>query len=60
MSKKNKPTPASEARRIAKIQSQPTIYTFNFKDVPTDKYTEALKELFANPDFSNATENWLT
>lgn len=56
MSKKNKPTPASEARRIAKIQSQPTIYTFNFKDVPTEKYTEALKVLFANPDFAEGVE----
>ncbi|HBK28880.1 MAG TPA: hypothetical protein DDZ04_03415 [Parabacteroides sp.] len=56
MSKKNKPTPASEARRLEKAKSQPTIYTFNFKDVPADKYTEALKVLFANPDFAEAVE----
>lgn len=56
MSKKNKPTPTSEARRMEKIKSQPTIYTFNFKDVPADKYTDALKLLFANPDFAEAVE----
>ena len=56
MSKKNKPTPASEARRLDKAMAQPTIYTFNFKDVPADKYTEALKVLFANPDFAEGVE----
>lgn len=56
MSKKNKPTPVSEARRLEKVKSQPTIYTFNFKDVPADKYTEALKVLFANPDFAELVE----
>ncbi len=56
MSKKHKPTPASEARQLVKAKAQPTIYTFNFKDVPADKYTEALKVLFANPDFAEAVE----
>lgn len=49
---KNKPTLMNEER----IKQQPTIYTFNFKDVPADKYTEVLKVLFANPDFAELVE----
>lgn len=49
---KNKPSPRREERLLA----QPTIYTFNFKDVPVDKYTEVLDVLFHNPDFSEAVE----
>lgn len=40
----------------AKIRLQPTIYTFNLKDIPLEKYTETLKVLFNNPDFSDAVQ----
>ncbi len=36
------------------VLQQPTFYTFDFKDVPTDKYADTLSVLFANPDFSDA------
>lgn len=42
------------AKREAQIRNLPTIYTFNFKDVPADKYTAALESLFSNPDFAEA------
>ena len=42
------------AKREAQIRNLPTIYTFNFKDVPAEKYTEALERLFSNPDFAEA------
>ena len=45
------------AKREQQIRNQPTIYTFNFKDVPSDKYAEALERLFSNPDFSEAVRN---
>lgn len=50
MAKNNKKEQA-EARRVAQINAQPTIYTFNFKDVPAEKYTEALELIFREPDF---------
>ena len=45
------------AKREQQIRNQPTIYTFNFKDVPSEKYTSALERLFSNPDFSEAVRN---
>nr|DAV11262.1 MAG TPA: hypothetical protein [Caudoviricetes sp.] len=44
-------------KREAQIRNLPTIYTFNFKDVPSEKYTEALNLLFSNPDFAEAVRN---
>ena len=45
------------AKREQQIRNLPTIYTFNFRDVPADKYAEALERLFSNPDFSEAVRN---
>ena len=45
------------AKREQQIRNQPTIYTFNFRDVPADKYAEALERLFSNPDFAEAVRN---
>lgn len=45
------------AKREAQIRNLPTIYTFNFKDVPAEKYAEALERLFSNPDFAEAVRN---
>jgi hypothetical protein len=38
------------------VRSQPTIYSFNFRDVPSSKYVETLDVLFHNPDYSEAVE----
>ena len=38
------------------VRSQPTIYSFNFRDVPSGKYAETLDVLFHNPDYSEAVE----
>lgn len=43
-------------KRIAKVCAEPTIYTFNFKDVPMEKYAETIKLLFHDPNFSDAVE----
>ena len=45
------------AKREQQIRNQPTIYTFNFRDVPADKYAEAFERLFSNPDFAEAVRN---
>ena len=45
------------AKREQQIRNLPTIYTFNFRDVPADKYAEALERLFSNPDFAEAVRN---
>lgn len=45
------------AKREQQIRNLPTIYTFNFKDVPSEKYAEALERLFSNPDFAEAVRN---
>lgn len=45
------------AKREAAISSQPTIYTFNFRDVPGEKYAETLDVLFRNPDFISQLDN---
>lgn len=45
------------AKREAQIRNLPTIYTFNFKDVPSEKYASALERLFSNPDFAEAVRN---
>lgn len=52
----NKNKQQHQARQEAKIMAQPTVYTFNFKDVPADKYAETLSVLFANPDYAEAVE----
>ena len=49
---KSKPTPISEQV----VCTQPTVYTFNFKDVPVSKYAETLDVLFHNPDYNEAVE----
>lgn len=46
----------ADARKLAKINAEPTIYTFNFKDVPLSKYTEMLELLFRDPDFGELVE----
>lgn len=38
------------------VRNQPTIYSFNFRDVPSGKYAETLEVLFHNPDYSEAVE----
>lgn len=45
------------AKREQQIRKMPTIYTFNFKDVPAEKYTAALEALFSNPDFAAALQH---
>ena len=45
------------AKREQQLRNLPTIYTFNFRDVPADKYAEALERLFSNPDFAEAVRN---
>lgn len=49
---KNNPIRAREEL----VRQQPTIYTFNFKDVPASKYAETLDVLFHNPDYSEVVE----
>lgn len=48
---KNNKKEQEEARRLERINAQPTIYTFDFKDVPGEKYAEAFELLFCDPDF---------
>ena len=38
------------------VRNQPTVYTFNFKDVPVSKYAETLDVLFHNPDYNEDVE----
>lgn len=38
------------------VRQQPTIYTFNFLDVPANKYAETLDVLFHNPDYNDIVE----
>lgn len=45
------------ARRDAKIRQLPTVYTFNFRDVPADVYAKNLETLFADPKFADAVRN---
>lgn len=49
---KSKPT----LTREQVVRNQPTVYTFNFKDVPVSKYAETLDVLFHNPDYNEAVE----
>ena len=49
---KSKPTPISEQA----VCNQPTVYTFNFKEVPISKYAETLDILFHNPDYNELVE----
>ena len=49
---KSKPTPISEQA----VCNQPTVYTFNFKEVPICKYAETLDILFHNPDYNELVE----
>lgn len=51
---KKQPTPSPAS--AAEVCVQPTVYTFNFKDVPVEKYGETLTALFRNPDFDKAVE----
>ena len=43
-------------KRMEKVCAEPTIYTFNFKDVPMERYAETIKLLFHDPDFVDAVE----
>ena len=45
------------AKREQQIRNLPTIYTFNFKDVPAEQYVKPLETLFSNADFYNLMEN---
>jgi len=45
------------ARRDAKIRQLPTIYTFNFKDVPSEVYAKTLEAIFSDPQFADAVRN---
>ena len=38
------------------VRNQPTVYTFNFKDVPVSKYAETLDVLFHNPDYNEVVD----
>ena len=38
------------------VRNQPTVYTFNFKDVPVSKYAETLGVLFHNPGYNDAVD----
>ena len=38
------------------VRNQPTVYTFNFKDVPVSKYAKTLDVLFHNPDYNDAVD----
>lgn len=49
---KTKPT----LTREQVVRNQPTVYTFNFKDVPVSKYAETLDVLFHNPDYNDAVD----
>ena len=49
---KSKPT----LTREQVVRNQPTVYTFNFKDVPVSKYSETLDVLFHNPDYNDAVD----
>lgn len=49
---KTKPT----LTREQVVRNQPTVYTFNFKEVPVSKYAETLDVLFHNPDFNDDVE----
>lgn len=43
-------------KRMEKVCAEPTIYTFNFKDVPMERYAETIKLLFNDPNFVDAVE----
>lgn len=45
------------ARRDAKIRQLPTIYTFNFKDVPSEVYAKTLEAIFSDPQFADSVRN---
>ena len=49
-----KPKPTLTREQV--VRNQPTIYTFNFKDVPVSKYAETLDVLFHNPDYNDAVD----
>lgn len=57
MSNKSKKKSASALRLTeAEVRTIPTVYTFNFKDVPADQYAKTLDVLFHNPDFCEQVE----
>ena len=49
-----KSNPIRELEQV--VRKQPTVYTFNFNDVPVSKYAETLDVLFHNPDYNEAVE----
>ena len=49
-----KSNPIRELEQV--VRNQPTVYTFNFKDVPVSKYAETLDILVHNPDYNEAVE----
>lgn len=53
---KNKKAAKVNEKRMEKICAEPTIYTFNFKDVPMERYAETIKLLFHDPYFVDAVE----
>lgn len=54
--KKNTEQNVNGSQSMEKVKMQPTIYTFDFKDVPAEKYTDAMKVLFHDPNFAEAVE----
>lgn len=46
----------SYTERVTDLMRRPTVYVFNFKDVPIEKYDQTLRVLFNDPDFSEAVE----
>ncbi len=56
MSNKNNKKKHAPRLTDAEVRSLPTVYTFNFKDVPTEQYAKTLDVLFHNPDFCEQVE----
>lgn len=50
---KNSKKAQAEAQMAEKVKMLPTIYRVNFKDIPSQKYGEALDLLFRDPDFGD-------
>lgn len=45
-----------QTQDLAKVVAKPTIYTFNFNDVPIEKYAETLSVLFRHPEYKAMVE----
>lgn len=45
-----------QTQDLANVVAKPTIYTFNFNDVPIEKYAETLSVLFRHPEYKAMVE----